>query len=200
MAKDDEVKRVVLDAARAVYARQGYLNATFKGIAAVAGVAPDVVRRYYDSREDLFAAAMRLPMDPGTAIAQLLAPGIDGLAERLVRVTLRMLDEPETRELIAAMVRDGSGAAKATAPLREFLESVVVDRVAAVLRVPDARMRVTLATSYVVGVVGTRYVMRMEPLASASEDEIVRLVAPAVQTALTGSGSAGANQGSATAN
>ncbi len=70
---------------------------------------------------------------------------------------------------------------------REFLESVIVDRVAAVLRVPDARMRVALAISYVMGVVGARYVLRMEPLASATEDEVVRLVAPAVQTALAGS-------------
>lgn len=186
MANADDVKRTVLDAARAVYARQGYLNTTIKVVAAAAGVAPDVVRRYYDNREDLFAAAMRLPVDPGTAIAQILAPGIDGLGERMVRISLRMLDEPETRELIAAMVRDGAGAAKATAPLREFLESVIIDRVAAALRVPDARMRVTLATSYLVGVAGARYVMRLEPLASASEDEVVRLVGPAVQSALSG--------------
>ncbi len=186
MMNSDDVKRVVLDTARGMYARQGYLNTTVKGVAAAAGVAPDLVRRYYANREELFAAAMRLPTDPATAIATLLAPGIDGLAERLVRVTLRMLDEPETRDQIAAMVRDGAGAAKASAPLREFLESVIVDRVAAALRVPDARMRVTLAISYVVGVAGSRYVLRMEPLASASEDEVVRLVAPAVQAALTG--------------
>jgi hypothetical protein len=47
-------------------------------------------------------------------------------------------------------------------------------------------MRVTLATSYLVGVATARYVMRLEPLASASEDEVVRLVAPAVQAALSG--------------
>ena len=186
MVNTDDVKRAVLDAARGMYARQGYVNTTIKGVAAAAGVAPDLIRRYYDNREELFAAAMRLPVDPATSIAQLLAPGIDGLGERLVRVTLRMLDEPETRDQIAAMVRDGAGASKATAPLREFLESVIIDRVAAALRVPDARMRVTLAISYVVGVAGSRYVLRMEPLASATEDEIVRLVAPAVQTALTG--------------
>lgn len=191
MMNSDDVKRVVLDTARGMYARQGYLNTTVKGVAAAAGVAPDLVRRYYANREELFAAAMRLPTDPATAIATLLAPGIDGLAERLVRVTLRMLDEPETRDQIAAMVRDGAGAAKASAPLREFLESVIVDRVAAALRVPDARMRVTLAISYVVGVAGSRYVLRMEPLASASEDEVVRLVAPAVQVALTGPVQAG---------
>ena len=186
MTNTDDIKHVVLDAARGMYARQGYVKTTIKGVAAAAGVAPDLVRRYYASREELFAAAMRLPVDPATAIAQLLAPGFDGLGERLVRVTLRMLEEPETRDQIAAMVRDGAGAAKASAALREFLESVIVDRVAAALRVPDARMRVTLAISYVVGVAGSRYVLRMEPLASATEEEVVRLVAPAVQTALAG--------------
>ena len=186
MVNTDDVKRAVLEAARGMYARQGYVNTTIKGVAAAAGVAPDLIRRYYDNREELFAAAMRLPIDPATAIAQLLAPGIDGLGERLVRVTLRMLDDPETRDQIAAMVRDGAGAAKAAAPLREFIESVIIDRVAAALRVPDARMRVALALSYVLGVAGSRYVLRMEPLASATEDEIVRLVAPAVQAALTG--------------
>ena len=186
MAGPDDVRRVVLDAARAVYVRQGYAKTSVKVVAAAAGVAPDVVRRYYNSRDELVGAVLRLPTDPASAVAQLMAPGIDGLGERLVRFTLQMLGEPETRELIANMVRYGAGAAKATASLREFLETAIIDRIATALRVPDARMRVTLATSYLLGVATTRYVMRMEPLASASEDEVVRLVAPAVQAALAG--------------
>ena len=98
MTSSDDLTRQVLDAARAAYAKRGYVETTVKGVAAAAGVAPDVVRRYYANREALFAAAMRLPVDPATSIAQLLAPGIDGLGERMVRVTLRMLDDPETRE------------------------------------------------------------------------------------------------------
>ena len=76
---------------------------------------------------------------------------------------------------------------KAATLLREFLESVIVDRIASVLGVPDARMRVTLAVSYIAGR-QARYVLRMEPLASASVDELVRLVAPAGRTALAGAG------------
>jgi AcrR family transcriptional regulator len=185
MSSSDDITKQVLDAARAAYARRGYLNTTLKGVAAAAGVAPDVVRRYYDNRESLFVAAMRLPFDPAMSIAQLMAPGIDGMGERLVRVTLRMLDDPETRDQLAEMVRDGAGASRATASLREFLEAEVVDRAAVLLGVPDARMRVTLATSYLLGIATTRYVLKLEPLASASEDEIVALVAPAVQMALT---------------
>jgi AcrR family transcriptional regulator len=185
MSSSEEITRQVLDAARAAYARRGYLNTTLKGVAAAAGVAPDVVRRYYENREALFVAAMRLPFDPAMSIAQLMAPGVDGLGERLVRVTLRMLDDPETREQLAAMVHDGAGASRATASMREFLEAEIVDRAAGALGVPDARMRVTLATSYLLGIASTRYVLRLEPLASATEDEVVRLVAPTVQAALT---------------
>jgi AcrR family transcriptional regulator len=185
MSGSDDITRQVLDAARAAYARRGYLNTTVKGVAATAGVAPDVVKRYYANREALFAAAMRLPFDPATSLAQLLAPGVDGLGERMVRVTLRMLDDPETRDQLAEMVRDGAGATKATAAIREFVEADVVDRVVTALGVPDARMRVVLASSYLVGVATSRYVLQVEPLASATEDEIVAMVAPAVQAALT---------------
>ena len=185
MTSSDDITKQVLDAARAAYARRGYLNTTLKGVAAAAGVAPDVVRRYYDNREALFVAAMRLPFDPAMSIAQLMAPGMDGLGERMVRVTLRMLDDPETRDQLAEMVRDGAGASRATASLREFLEAEVVDRAAVLLGVPDARMRVTLATSYLLGIASMRYVLKLEPIASATEDDIVRLVAPAVQMALT---------------
>lgn len=181
----DDVSKALLDAARAAYGKRGYVETTLKGVAAAAGVAPDVAMRYYRNREQLFAAAMRLPFDPATSIAQLLAPGIDGLGERLVRITLRMLDDPETRDQLAEMVRAGAGASKATASLREYLESAVVDKVVAVLGVPDARMRVSLATSYLLGIASMRYVLKIEPIASATEDEIVALVAPAVQAALT---------------
>lgn len=181
----DDVSKALLDAARAAYGKRGYVETTIKGVAAAAGVAPDVAKRYYRNREQLFAAAMRLPFDPATSIAQLLAPGIDGLGERLVRVTLRMLDDPETREQLAEMAGAGAGASKATASLREYLESAVVDRVVTALGVPDARMRVSLATSYLLGIATMRYVLAIEPIASATEDEIVALVAPAVQAALT---------------
>ena len=185
MTESDDLTRQVLDVARAAFARRGYLNTTIKGVAATAGVTPDVVKRYYANREALFAAAMRLPFDPATSIAQLIAPGVDGLGDRMVRVTLRMLDDPETRDQLALMVRDGAGAASATSALREFIETEMVDRVVAFLGVPDARMRVVLATSGLVGVAASRYVLKVEPLASATEDEVVAMVGPLIQMTLT---------------
>ncbi len=186
MSTADEVRRSVLDAARSAYAARGFLGTSIRGVAAAAGVAPEVVRRYYDNREELFAAAMRLPYEPAAALAALLGPGLDGLGERLVRITLTTFSDPEALEELTTLMRAGADAAGASATLREFLEVAIVDRVATRLGVPDARMRVALAASHLVGVAVTRYVLKLEPLASASDEEVVRMVGPAVQAALLG--------------
>ena len=78
-------------------------------------------------------------------------------------------------------------AAAALAQLRfltEYVQITVVDRVVAALGVPDARLRVTLISSYLVGVSTTRYLLRIEPLASATDDQVVALVGPAIQALL----------------
>ena len=88
MMNTDDLKRVVLDTAREMYARQGYVNTTVKGVAAAAGVAPDLVRRYYASREELFAAAMRLPLDdyPNIRAWNARVQGLDGFKKTEVKM------------------------------------------------------------------------------------------------------------------
>ena len=181
----DDLANLVLDTARTAYASRGYLGTTLKGVAAAAGVAPDVLKKYFDNRESLFAAAMRLPFDPVSSINALIAPGIDGLGERLVRVTLRMLDDPATLTQLQELMESGGKSSTAVATVREFLESAVVDRVATVLGVADARLRVNVAVAHLIGAVACRYVLEIEPFASATEDQFVALVAPSMQNALT---------------
>jgi AcrR family transcriptional regulator len=181
----DDLTGLVLDAARAAYASRGYVGTTLKGVAAAAGVAPDVLRRYFDNREALFVAAMRLPIDPVSSINALLTPGIDGLGERLARVTLRMLDDDETRMQLQQLLGPEGSTLASVKTIREFLESEIVDRVAALLGVRDARVRVNIAMAHLVGATAARYVLEIEPFASATEEEFVALIAPSMQTALT---------------
>jgi len=181
----EELTGLVLDTARAAYASRGYLGTTLKGVAAAAGVAPDVLRRYFDNREALFVAAMRLPIDPVSSINALIAPGIDGLGERLARITLRMLDDDETRTQLQQLFGPDGGNLASVKAIREFLESEIVDRVAGLLGVGDARLRVNIAMAHLVGATAARYVLEIEPFASASEDEFVALIAPSMQRALT---------------
>lgn len=184
MAEPRDPREALVSAARQAFAARGYARTTLKGIAAAAGVAPAVLRRYYSSKGEIFAAAMRLPADPAAAVPALLAPGIEGLGERIVRVTLDALADPQVRDDLLGLARSGAGAAQSMSGLQEYLQVAVLDRVAAAVGVPDARMRVALITSYLLGVAASRYVLRVEPLASASDERVIALVAPTVQALL----------------
>jgi AcrR family transcriptional regulator len=178
----DDVRDAVLDSARAAFHTKGYVRTTIKGVAAAAGVAPEVVSRYWGSKDKLFAAAMKLPFDPSTAVPELVAPGLDGMGERLTRTTLDTLGDPEAREDLIALFRAGSSTTRAAAGLRVFLEESILDRLARYIGVPDARLRVALISSYLIGVTVNRYIVKLEPLASMPEDDLVRVVAPTVQS------------------
>ena len=77
----EQVRDAAISAARNAFAAGGYARTTFKGLAAAAGVAPTVLRKYYDSKDAVFAAALKLPTDPASAVPALLAPGGAGLGE-----------------------------------------------------------------------------------------------------------------------
>jgi len=189
----------VLQAARAAFGARGYAGVTMKSVGVAAGVAPDVVRSLFQNKERLFAAAMRLPFDPAGAVPELIAPGIDGLGRRLVRLTLTLMGDEQVRaDLIRLLSSDtvadaSAGAARAAAgsdgvhqlrALSEYFATVVVDPVVTAVGIPDARLRVTVITSHLLGLATTRYVLKVEPLASASDDDVVRLVAPTIQSLL----------------
>jgi AcrR family transcriptional regulator len=178
-----------------------------KGVAAAAGVAPEVVNRYWNSKESLFAAAMQLPFDPASAMPQLVAPGLDGMGERLTRATLDLLADEQSRNDFIALFQAGASATKAARGMQDFIERSMVDRLVRTLGVPDARLRVNLIMSYLIGVGTTRYVVRLEPIASMPEDDLVKLVAPTIQNWLDptkplqkpkGSGSGDAKQAKTT--
>ena len=51
--------------------------------------------------------------------------------------------------------------------------------------VPGSWLPVELAMAQVMGVLVSRYILRLEPLASASKDEVVAYLAPTIQRYLT---------------
>jgi hypothetical protein len=72
--------------------------------------------------------------------------------------------------------------------LREFLTSQVLRRVIAKADVPpaEAPIRAALVASQMIGLGLARFVLKIEPLASADIDTVVATVGPTVQRYLTG--------------
>ena len=181
-----DTRSAILTAARAQFAEKGYDAASVRAIARAAEVDPALVHHYFGSKENVFVAAMDLPFAPGDALPEVLAGGVDGLGERLVRLFLRMWSEPDFRGPMLAMLRSASTGEQGAVMLREFVSGALLGRVAAAIELPDAALRVNVAAAQMVGVAMLRWVVRVEPLASASDEEIVALIAPTVQRYLDG--------------
>jgi AcrR family transcriptional regulator len=176
----------ILAAAAAAFAEHGYDRATIRGIAAVAGVDPALVIHYFGSKDALFEEVLRLPVRPSDVFARGVAAGADKLGSTIVRTFLETWSPPEQRVRLTAMLRSAMTNERAMHLLRDLLVREVFAPMTATLGVPDAELRATLVGSQLVGLALMRYVGRIEPLASASIDELVAAVGPTVQSYLTG--------------
>jgi AcrR family transcriptional regulator len=183
-------REAILAAARSRFASDGYDAATIRGIAATAAVDPALVRHYFGTKEHLFVAALRFPIDPADVVPALLAPGVDGLGERLARFFLDAWDAPEGRPFIA-LLRSIAASDQAAEMMRQFISREVVGRLAATLGLDRPELRTGLAGSHLVGLAMMRYVIRLEPIASATAEDLARAAGPAIQVYFTAASGGG---------
>jgi AcrR family transcriptional regulator len=174
-----ETREHILAAARNQFGQRGYDGTTIRGIAAEAGVNPALIHHFFGSKEQVFAAALNLPVDPAVVLAMITDGPREEVAQRILRLFLGLWREPETRQSFFALFRSVSTNEPAAQMMRQFLEQVMLVRVAEALGVP--KLRLTGLMSQVMGVAMVRYIIKVEPLASAEEDELVALFAPVLQ-------------------
>jgi AcrR family transcriptional regulator len=114
---------------------------------------------YFESKDGVFRAAVKFPVDPAEFIPRLLAPGLDGLGERLVRVFVETWDSPAGSPLLG-LIRSVVGNEDAAALLREFITREVLGPIARALELDQPQLRAALVASQLVGLALIRYVAR----------------------------------------
>jgi AcrR family transcriptional regulator len=177
-----DTREAILAAAREAFAERGYDAASIRVIAAAAGVDPALVHHYFGTKDQLFLDAMRMPVDPTTVIPMALAGGIDGVGERLVRSLLTVWDSP-VGGAAAAFVRSAVSNELIAKMMRDFLVNRVLRRLVTDLDIApaEAPLRANLVATQIAGLIMIRYIIKVEPLASASPDTVAALIGPTVQ-------------------
>jgi AcrR family transcriptional regulator len=176
----------IIDAARAVFHEQGYARASMRAIARRAEVDPALVHHYFADKAELYVQAMSLPLDPRVVKETVQAAGFSG--EHLVERFLAQWEQgpgpgsPAFVSLAQAMV----GSPEVADSMREFL----AERIG--LHDPfggdeaEAMRRRSLVSSQLLGLGFTRYVMRMDPIASASRSDVARWAGPTIDRYVSG--------------
>ncbi|MEV7220421.1 TetR family transcriptional regulator [Streptomyces sp. NPDC093681] len=177
----------ILVTAREEFSERGYEKTSVRGIAKAAGVDPALVHHYFGTKEQVFAAAIEVAFAPAMDAPEAIADGpLDGVGERLTRFIFGVWENPATRTPLLAILRSAVNNEAAAAVFRRLIAAQLLRRVAAQLNAPDAELRVELAAAQLVGCAMLRYVIKVEPLASADPEQLVARLAPVVQGHLTG--------------
>ncbi|MFD3842253.1 TetR family transcriptional regulator [Streptomyces sp. NPDC058642] len=176
----------ILTAAREEFSERGYEKTSVRGIAKAAGVDPALVHHYFGTKEQVFEAAVEVAFSPALKVRDAVLEGpLEDAGERMTRFVFGLWENPVTRKPLLAIVRSAVNNETAATVFRRLVATQLMRRIAGELDTPDAELRAELAAAQLVGIAMMRYVIRIEPVASADVELIIARVAPVVQGHLT---------------
>ena len=165
----------IVEAAKRVFAANGYDGASLRAVAREAAVDPALVHHYFDGKASLFVAAMSLPFDPRSVRDS------STVGAEVIRGFLTMWDRAEgTGSSFAACVAGMAASTSVADAMREFVAQRIWDRQEAN---PGESAGLTaqrraLVSSQLMGLAFTRYILRVPPISTASPRQIGRWAGP----------------------
>jgi AcrR family transcriptional regulator len=180
-----DTRAQIVRAASAVFAEDGYGGVSMRAVARRAGVDPALVHHYFADKAALFVATMDLPMDPKRIKDEVDAAGFSG--ERLVdRFLAQWEQDAQPGSAFINLAQAMAASPEVAENVRQFIaERVTLHGVPGDSEETLLRRR-SLVSAQLLGIAWTRYVMRMEPLASATRSQLARWTGPSVDRYATG--------------
>ena len=171
----------ILVAARQAFADTGYAGTTMRAVARAADVDPALVYHYFGSKEALLDAATAPPQRWLESVAATWTTPAPQLGEALVRLMLSAWSDEEIGPVLRAILQTAAHESATREKLRLVVERSLMGVSQLGTDEADRMTRSGLISSQIMGLAMMRYVWRIEPIASMSEDALVAAVAPNLQ-------------------
>jgi AcrR family transcriptional regulator len=185
-AGNSDTRDRILANARVLFARNGIANTSIRAVAAAAGVDSALIHHYFGTKEKLFAAAVRVPIDPMDIIGPLRETPVEELGHKIPSMLLPLWDSEVGAGFIATLRSILAGSEVNL--FRSFIQDVIAVEVGARVDNPPGTgiIRIQFVASQLVGVLMARYILDLEPFKSLPAEQIVETIAPNLQRYLTG--------------
>ncbi|GAC1366690.1 MAG: TetR family transcriptional regulator [Actinomycetota bacterium] len=179
----------IVSAARAAVVEEGYQCPSLRSSARRAKVDPALVHHYFEGKPALFAEAMKMGRDPREIAMEMAAGDHDGA--HLVQAFLNVWDEGRPwqggQAPFITSCQAMLSSPQAAAGMREFLQ----ERVWCAMEPRadasgDQAARHALVASQLMGIAWARYVLQLEPVASAPVEAVARWIGPTLDRYMSG--------------
>jgi AcrR family transcriptional regulator len=179
-------KERIEEAARASFAENGWAGTSLRGIAREVGVDAALVHYYFDSKEALLDAVTTPPPEWMESIRRTNATSPRGRGEAVARNLVWTWSQPRIREVLSSILLTAAHEPRTLEKLRQLVAVSLLPAIAENLDDEERLLRASLISSQLVGVAQLRYILKVEPLASLPDDDLVAMLAPTIQRYLTG--------------
>jgi AcrR family transcriptional regulator len=168
----------ILTAAREAFADTGLAGTTIRSVARQADVDPALVYHYFGSKEGLLEAATAPPHRWLESVAKAWATPLPELGSALLRLMLGAWADDEIGPVLHAILQTAAHDPGTREKLRMVVEGSLMGVSHLGSDERDRRVRSGLVSSQLMGLAMMRYVWRIEPVATMSDDELVSAIAP----------------------
>jgi AcrR family transcriptional regulator len=179
-------RKLILDAARTLFAKDGYAGTTIRRIAEDAGVDASLVMQFFGSKEQLFGAVMSITPNALSQMANAFDGPVESLGERVTRAYLGVWEgDPEDSEPLVALLRAAVSNEQASEQVREFIQARLLESGDSQIVDPDLVVRAGVASAMLVGVIVGRRIVQVPALVNEDLEALIARIAPAMQLILT---------------
>jgi AcrR family transcriptional regulator len=171
----------ILAAARDEFAQHGWAGSTIRAVARAADVDPALVYHYFGSKEGLLDAATNPPQKWLESVAKVWTTPVDQLGAALIRLLLSSWADDEIGPTLRAILQTAAHEPATREKLRRVVEGSLMGVSGLGTDERERLVRSGLISSQMMGFALMRYVWKIEPIASMSDDEAIAAVSPNLQ-------------------
>ena len=179
----------IVTAAREEFAEHGWAGTTLRAVARAADVDPALVYHYFGSKEGLLDAATNPPQKWLESVAKVWTTPIDQLGAALITLLLASWADDEIGPTLRAVLQTAAHEPSTREKLRRIVEGSLMG--VSELGSDDRLVRSGLISSQMMGFALMRYVWKIEPIASMTDDQAIAAIAPNLQRYVDGDLAAG---------
>jgi AcrR family transcriptional regulator len=181
----------IVAAAREEFAEHGWAGTTLRAVARAADVDPALVYHYFGSKEGLLDAATNPPEKWLESIAKVWTTPMDQLGAALITLLLASWADDEIGPTLRAILQTAAHEPSTREKLRRIVEGSLMGVSELGSDERDRLVRSGLISSQMMGFALMRYVWKIEPIASMTDDEAHAAIAPNLQRYVSGDLAAG---------